>query len=293
MRKSIQIHTLCCGYMRVSETVPYGNAISLGNSARQLLTKDADRVVLPVNSFLIEHPQGLFLVDTGWCRELSPRGEYDPKAVSALLPKHLAQFYRPWVPEGMAIHEQLAARGIQPSDLDAVLITHLDPDHVSGLRHVRGAKRILLSEDEYFWTCRTVYRARQPKRFYEGVKMEHFWFKGSDIGPNRWAYDLLGDGTIIVVNVPGHTDGMVSVLVTNGELLEHRLRFALLTSDAAFTPRNWQEMITPGFGFDPTLQRRGLEWIAKQASRPGCEAVLTSHDPDAKPGVVTIPFRES
>ena len=122
--------------------------------------------------------------------------------------------------------------------------------------------------------------------------MEHYWFKGSDVGPNRWAYDVLGDGTILTVNVPGHTDGMVSVLVTNGELLEHKHRFVLLTSDAAFTPRNWREMITPGFGFDPKLQRRGLEWIASQEKREGCVKVLTSHDPDQDPQPITIDLAE-
>ena len=288
MGKTITIRPLCCGYMRVSESVPFGNDVSLKNSAHQILARDANRVVLPVYAFLIEHPQGRFLIDAGFPREMSPKGEYDSKAVSALLPKHLAQLYRPWVPRGMAVIEQLEALGLKPSDLDCVILTHFDPDHIGGLKSLKGAKRIIVAEDEYFWTCRTVYRARQPKHFYDGVPMEHYWFKGSDVGPNRWAYDVLGDGTIVLVNVPGHTDGMVSVLVTNGELLEHKHRFALLTSDAAFPPRTGRDKITPGLGFDPKLQRRGLDWIAEQEKRQGCIAVLTSHDPDMKSEVITI-----
>ena len=288
MSKQIRIHLLRCGYMRVSETVPFGGGINLKNSARQVFSRDSSRVVLPVNAFLIEHPSGRFLVDTGWSREISPKGEYDPAAVSKLLPKHLAQFYRPWLPEGMAVHEQLAAMGIRPSDLDAVIITHLDPDHVSGVKALKDAKRILLAEDEYFWTCRNVYRARQPQSAYAGVKMEHFWYRGTDDGPNRWAFDLLGDGTIRLVNVPGHTDGQCAVLISNGELLEHKQRFVLLTADAAFAPKNWEQGITPGFGFDPTLQRRALDWIAAKAKHPGCLAVFTSHDPASEPQTVTI-----
>ena len=292
MPKSITIRPLCCGSMRVSPSVLYGNDVNLRHSAHQLFARDEKRVVLPVYAFLVEHPQGRFLIDTGFPREMSPKGEYDPKAVSALLPRHLAQFYRPWVPQGMAITEQLESLGLKPSDLDCVILTHFDPDHIGGLKSLKGAKRVIVAEDEYFWTCRTVYRARQPKHFYDGVAMEHYWFKGSDVGPNRWAYDVLGDGTLITVSVPGHTDGMVSVLVTNGELLEHKHRFVLLTSDAAFTPRNWQEMITPGFGFDPKLQRRGLEWIASQEKREGCIKVLTSHDPDLDPQPITIDLAE-
>ncbi|MBR4392723.1 MAG: hypothetical protein IKT07_01715, partial [Oscillospiraceae bacterium] len=62
-------------------------------------------------TYLIEHPKGLILVDTGWCRDISPDGMYDPKAAAAVLPRHLAAFFHPSVPKGMAVHEQLAAMG--------------------------------------------------------------------------------------------------------------------------------------------------------------------------------------
>ena len=88
MPKTITIRPLCCGYMRVSPSVLYGNDVNLRHSAHQLFERDEKRVVLPVYAFLIEHPQGRFLIDTGFPRELSPKGEYDPKAVSAMLPKH-------------------------------------------------------------------------------------------------------------------------------------------------------------------------------------------------------------
>ena len=83
----MNIHILQCGSIRVSETVPFGNRINLRNSARQLLTPDRDRATLPVFAYLIEHPKGLILVDTGWCREISPDGVYDPKAVARVLPR--------------------------------------------------------------------------------------------------------------------------------------------------------------------------------------------------------------
>ena len=294
MGNSIRIHPLCCGYMQVSETVPLGNGKSVKNSASQMLTKTDRRMKLPVFAYLIEHPDALILVDTGWCRDLSPQGVYDPAAVKKVLPSHLASFYQPYVPAGMAIHEQLAERGIRPEDLDIVLLTHFDPDHVAGIRHVKDARRILVAEDEYFWNCRVVYQMRQPKSLFEGIPMEHYWYRGSDLGTNRWAYDLLGDNTILCVNIPGHTDGLCSVIVQNGELLEHKRKFALLTSDAAFLPKNWEEDIIPGRGFDPTLQRKGIRWIKAQAAMDSCVGVFTSHDPDIplQPIEIALPNRD-
>ncbi len=278
----MKIHLFSCGTIRVARTVPYGNRISLRDSAGQLLAPDRERLTLPVWCFLIEHPKGLLLVDTGWCREISPLGVYDPAAVRRILPAQLAALFRPCLPEGMAIHEQLAERGIRPEDLEAVLLTHLDADHVAGLRQLKGARRIVLPEDEYFWSCRAVYKARQPQSLWLDIPMERPYYRGSPLGPNRWAFDLFGDGSVQMVNVPGHTDGQAAVLLRSGG------RFVLLAADAAFSPRNWQEGITPGFGFDREQQRKSLRWIGEMAREPGCAAVLCSHDPELAPGTIAI-----
>ena len=276
----MKLHVLHCGSIRVSETVPFGNAISLKNTARQLAAPERVRVTLPVCAYLIEHPRGLLLVDTGWCREISPAGVYDAEAVAKLLPAPLPAFYRPTLPEGAAIHEQLAARGLRPEDLACVLLTHLDPDHVLGLRHLTGARRVVVSEDEYFWSCRTVYRLRQPQKLWIDLPIERQFYRGSALGPNRWAIDVFGDGSVWMVNTPGHTDGHASVLVHSGR------RFVLLAGDAAFSPRNWRENVTPGYGFSRSMQERSLRWIADMAADPACAAVLCSHDPDLAPQTI-------
>jgi glyoxylase-like metal-dependent hydrolase (beta-lactamase superfamily II) len=221
-------------------------------------------------------------MDTGWCRDISPRGVYDPEAVRKVLPPHLAALFHPYLPKGMAIHEQLAAMGIRPEELDCVLLTHLDADHVAGLRHVNKAKRIILPEDEYFWSCRTVYKTRQPWSLWHDQPIERLYYRGSPLGPNRWAIDLFGDESIQLVNVPGHTDGQAAIVVRGHN------RFVLLAADAAYSPRNWQEMITPGFGFAREWQLKSLNWIAEMAADPGCAAVLCSHDPAIIPTLISI-----
>lgn len=276
----MKLHILRCGSMRVSPAVPFGNGISLQNSARELLSPDRMRVELPVFCFLLEHPRGPILVDAGWCRELSPAGVYDPAAVRRVLPAHLAAFYRPELPAGMAVDEQLAARGIRPEDLRAVVLTHLDPDHVAGLRHLGGAKDMILPEDEYFWSCRAVYKARQPRSLWIDQPIRRIYYRGSPLGPARLAIDLFGDESLQLVNLPGHTDGQAAVLIRSGR------RFLLLAADAAFSPRNWQEEISPGFGFDEEMQRKSLRWLREMAKDPACAGVLCSHDPDLSPGTL-------
>ena len=55
------------------------------------------------------------------------------------------------IPLGEAVDEQLESMGIQPADLDYVLLTHLDCDHANGLRAVKitreDGKYVLLFSD--------------------------------------------------------------------------------------------------------------------------------------------------
>ena len=280
--RGLKIHVLYCGTIRVSETVPYEKNPGLKNAGLRLLAGDDRRVSLPVCVYLVEHPKGLLLVDTGWCREISPDGVYDVKAVKRVLPGYLGAFYRPSLPAGMAVHEQLADMGVRPEDLEYVILSHLDPDHTAGLRHVSRARHVLLPEDEYYWSCRTVYRARQPQKLWIEYPVERRFYRGSPLGPNCWAIDLFGDGSVQLVNVPGHTDGQAATLLRGSE------RFVILAADAAFSPRNWQEGITPGFGFDRGRQQKSLIWLKEMADDPRCAAILCSHDPAVRPQTIEI-----
>lgn len=277
----VKIHVLHCGTIRVSPNVlDLGRSTRLTNTAAQILTPDSRRVTLPVSAYLIEHQHGLILVDCGWRRDISPNGVYDEKAVRALLSPQLAAFYRPVVEPGQTIHEQLAALGIKPSDLELVIITHLDPDHVSGVVHLHGARRIIVPEDEYFWSCRTVYKMRQPWKLWIDEPIERVYYRGFPDVPNSWAVDIFGDGTLYMVNLPGHTDGMAGIVAVNGK------RFALMCADAGFNRRSWEELVVPGFGFDEKRQLKSLEWVRDMSRRPGCAAVLASHDEDIKPQII-------
>ena len=280
--KAVRLHILHCGTIRVSPSVAIDKETDIKKLPGYMLTPDRDRVTLPVSVYLIEHPRGLILVDTGWCREISPLGSYDEKAARSVLLRYMASLLRPTLPAGEAVHEQLAVRGIRPEDLDLVILTHLDPDHTAGLRHVARAKRMILPEDEYFWTCRQVYKHRQVWPLWENYPIEKLFYRGSQEGPNRWAIDLFGDESLLMVNTPGHTDGHASILLRGAE------RFAVLAGDAAYSPRNWREMQTPGFGFDGKLWAKSLRWLAEKEQDPRCAGVFCSHDPDIAPQTIEL-----
>lgn len=72
--EKIKIHVLRTGEVRVSPYLPFGGDNCSIIKASGLTTPKNNWIWLPVFSYLIEHPKGLILFDTGWHREMSPEG---------------------------------------------------------------------------------------------------------------------------------------------------------------------------------------------------------------------------
>lgn len=244
-----------------------------------------EKVWLPVSCYYIEHPKGKVLVDTGWDRKISPDGVYDSKAqAEALYSRLLVIPNKGLLPKGEAVDEQLAAMGVSTSELDYVVLTHLDCDHVGGLKQVADAKKILVSEDE----MKSAHggsienRIRYQKGFWEGVPLTTIAWNGTE-GPFKESFDLFGDGTIQLVHIPGHSVGLCAVKITGRDG-----KFILLTSDGAYSKRNWQEMVPSGIHDSYGKQMKSLEWIRQQGLSENCIDIISTHDPDVKPHVEEI-----
>ena len=278
----MKIHVLHCGYIRIANNLLDNGGRFSTDIAKAMLTPGSGRVTLPVSAYLIEHRSGIYLIDTGWSRDISPDGIYDFNAACRVLPRHLVMLYHPFVPHGMTVKEQLDEKGIRPEDIKAVLITHFDADHVAGLRSVGNAQRIIVPEDEAYWSVRTKYRMRQVRELWENVKYERLYYRGFQLGPMNRAIDITGDGSIMMVSLPGHTDGQAGVILKEGG------KHVLIAADSAISSHNWETMRPAGLGADADLQRKTLKWIKAASSDPACTDVLCSHDPDVQAQTITV-----
>lgn len=277
----IKIHVFHTGEVCVSPYLPFGGDHCSAAKASGIFGRKSDRLWLPVSAYLIEHPRGKFLVDTGWGRDMSPEGEFDRKAqIKSLGSVLLYKVNQGRVPMGQCIDEHLAKMGLKDSDIDAVLITHLDCDHANGLKQVPGAKKFMVSADE------VKFAKKHPERYCKG------WWKDIPLSPFDWndtegpagrSYDLLGDGSVQLINIPGHADGLFAVKVTNAEG-----KFVLLFSDGGYARKSWEEQITSGIAADKKAQKESLAWIRQQSLDPQCVESLANHDPDIHPHVITL-----
>lgn len=281
---NIKIHVFHTGKVFVSPYLPFGGDDCGTLKASGLLDRRKDRLRLPVSAYLIEHPAGRFLVDTGWAREMSPSGRLDMMAqIRSLGTPMLYAINQGVVGYGHCIDEQLLNMGIKDTDIDAVLLTHLDCDHANGIRQVSGAKRFLVSADEVKFASKGLQnRIRYNSRWWNEVHLTAFDWNDAQ-GPAKRSYDLLGDGMIQLINIPGHSDGLFAVKVKNDEG-----KFVLLYSDGGYSDRSWKEMITSGIAADKNMQKKSLAWIREQSLDPNCIESLANHDPGIVPHIVEL-----
>ena len=281
----IRIHVFHTGEVCVAPELPFGGEHCSTIKASGVFAKKSERLWLPVSAYLIECAHGKILFDCGWHRDMSPNGVFDKKAqVKSLgsLPLYVTNQGR--LEKGAAIDEQLAALGIHPADLDLVLLSHLDCDHTNGLKLVADAKQILVSKDELLFAENKtlVNRIRYNADWWNGTKMQTFDWNGTE-GPAGKSYDVFGDGSLVMVNIPGHSKGLCALKITSSDG-----RFVLLYADGGYARRSWEQLITSGIADDKAAQKQSLEWIREQSLDVNCVESLANHDPDVQPHIIEL-----
>ncbi|WP_318766769.1 N-acyl homoserine lactonase family protein [Lactiplantibacillus carotarum] len=275
MTNQIKIHVMHTGLVKADRALPFHGLYRNPLAFTGLLRSERNRVILPVSSYLIEHPRGLILIDTGWNKLVRKSNwqELGPQV----------QINTGYLPAGWAVDERLAALGYQPSDLDYVLLSHLHCDHVSGLKHVQAAKQILVSAPE--WHVANHLPMVYLPHEWRGVNVQTYDYQTSGIGPFGESYDVFGDGSVLQVHTPGHATGMSATLIRGRDG-----HYVLLAADAGYARRSWEQMITPGICTSRKDAITSLGWVREMAHASNCVQTLANHDPQTDQQTITLPF---
>lgn len=272
-QQEIKIHILHCGSAMVDKALAYREKGLNPFAFTGIFRSPKHRISLPLTCYLIEHPRGLILVDTGW----DPQVRTAPVKALGVLQSVLSEVQ---LPEGKAAVEQLHRLGYKPSDIDYLILTHLHADHVSGLKTLSDAKRILVSDIELKTAKRNpiVY----TPAMWSGTGLETFSFAPAAAGPENLAFDLFQDGSVQLISTPGHTEGLTSLIISSGD------RFVLLCADVAYSERSWKEQVLPGLSTSKKKAKRSLEWIAQLSKDPACRGIYASHDGSIAEQLITL-----
>jgi len=192
-------------------------------------------VIFPALSALIMHPvEGPIIFDTG----------YDPAFFAATQP-FPERFYR-WLtpatlPEGADVASQLRRAGIDAGDVRHLILSHFHADHIAGthafpnaaIHCAREGLRAACSSGRIKALLGGILPALLPPdiatraRFFEEAARVPL---PAALQPFTDAADILGDGSLLAVELPGHCPGHWGLVVADARRGEH-----FLVADAAWS----------------------------------------------------------
>ncbi|GAA0737472.1 N-acyl homoserine lactonase family protein [Sphingomonas japonica] len=145
-----------------------------------------ERRELIAGCFLIRHSKGVLLWDTG----LSPAIQREPQDGMTLTTR---------------IAERLAALGLAPADVTHVGISHYHADHTGGAADFPKAELLIGKAD---WDRVRSFKRGDPQRDQLAP-----WLAGGAVTPVEGDRDIFGDGSAVMLAMPGHTPGHSALLV--------------------------------------------------------------------------------
>lgn len=174
----MKVYAMTCGRLR---------------ARKNILIPDADKnlfIEMPLPIFLITHPHGNVLFDTG------PHPDVFKDAFGRW--GGLAKAFQPVGNESSGILSQLAKIEIRSGSIRYVVNSHLHFDHAGGNQFFKDAAFLVSGKELAF--------AKNPEN--EGKGYFHAdWDHPLDYQELDGELDIFGDGKLLIVPMPGHTPG--------------------------------------------------------------------------------------
>lgn len=258
----IKIHGLEIGELAVKRSVLHSKRPGKLSTLLSFRDKEYGEW-MPVWAWVIEHPEGIFLIDTGLCSDVHKPGYFKP--IDFISKYYFETQMKFKIQREEELDHVLNNIGIDLYSISKVVLTHMHIDHVGGLKHI-GAIPIIVKEKEWKTKDGSFPKLFPPNANIETVRLDQ-------------VHDLLGachyltkSKDLIMIPTPGHTRGHVSIaLITNNE------KILLFGGDLAYTE---QRLLDKTFSATIKNKKENLESCNKihELAKKHEVIFLPSHD---------------
>lgn len=204
----VELWRLDCGDLSVSDFGVFSDSHRYDGKPYRLVD----------SCYLIRHGSDYLLWDTGLPGELEGKSSVDGVFTVSVKER---------------LTRQLARIGVKPGQIDFVGISHNHFDHIGQAADFPGATLLIGAPDLEALRTQPPERRDRVKPWVDG---------GSKAQPVKRDHDVFGDGSVVMLGMPGHTDGHHSLLV--------RLKQTgpvLLTGDQFHASESFEKNEVPSF----------------------------------------------
>ena len=239
--KRVRLYAMTCGWLSADLSM--------------MLAGLDGKIRFPVPAYLIEHPKGLVLFDTG----MHPDSGHDPHGRIG----ELANFFHVELRAGEDIKSRLEQLQIDANKIEYLINSHLHFDHTGGNELVPNAKIIIQKRE---WEA-----GRLPELIEANAFNPNDYEHGHLIKQIDGEFDLFGDGKVVTVPTFGHTPGHQSLKIklTSGEIV--------LAADACYLRKTIEDLHLPGLVFDRAKMLDSL-FLLRKLQFAGAR-IFYGHDP--------------
>jgi len=243
----LTVNVLDCGTLEVTDLDAFSSA---GDWAGQTDT-------LTDTCFLINHPKGRMLWDLGLPGMLVGAGKQTIGGIFI-------------VSMETSITQQLAELGLTPADIDFVALSHDHFDHIGQVDQVQDATWIV-QEDEY----NDMFPPEGAEREVD-PQLAAMWaaFRPLNVQKIKGDYDVFGDGSVKILEMPGHTPGHSVLLLDMPESGP-----VLLAGDLYHRTESRQLRRVPRFNWSEPATLASMDKFEALAQEIGAKVII-QHEPD-------------
>lgn len=208
---------------------------------------------LAASCYLIRHGDDLMLWDAGL-----------PEAVKGA-PNDTKQPLSPSLTTTLV--EQLGRLGVRADQIGRLGISHYHFDHIGQAVRFPGATLLIGAGD---WAALS---STPPAEGVDPAPLRHWVAGGGKVEPVQGDRDVFGDGTVRMIDLPGHTPGHHALLVKVGSGRQY-----LLSGDIANFAANYTSNGVPSFNTDRADTLASLARF-KDLAKTSKATVIIQHEP--------------
>jgi glyoxylase-like metal-dependent hydrolase (beta-lactamase superfamily II) len=237
----MRLWRLDCGTIQVNDLNVFSDTYAyVGQSKR-----------LTASCYLIKHDDSYMLWDTGLPESSLGASLQAPGAMAASLSR--------------TIKDQLSGIDISPASISLIGISHSHGDHTGQAASFPQAKLLMGKGDV---------EALRQSGGERAKPLEHWLSGGGALEEISGDKDVFGDGSVIMLDLPGHTPGHHGLLVKLA-----KTGYVLLSGDVVHFRENYESDGVPSFNDDRAKSIASIERF-KKISRNLKAVTIIQHDPE-------------